>query len=530
MTPMAEKIATLWPEIILAAIAFAVMLIGLSPSEAMRRATYPISVIGLIVAAVVAAASPAMGIEQAGGMALFMKVAIALVGLVLLVAAAEQPELSIAGEGEGETARGEFFGFLLLSLIGAMLCAGADDLIWLFLALELTSLPTYVLVAMSRMNLRAPEAGVKYFFLGALSASVFLYGFAFLYGATGTTYLSEVGAIFAERGVGALGLTGLLLAVIGVCFKIAAVPMHYYAADVYQGAATPISAFLAFTPKAAGFVTLILLMGVVPAAADVPILTGLIWALAVATMLVGNTVALLQNNVKRVLAYSSIAHSGYMLCALVPVAAGVGVTDLPGDVGGVAAILFYLVTYGVMNLGAFAVLGMLQRSGEEAETFDDLKGLAQRRPGLAVVMAICVLSLTGIPPLVGFWGKLFVLGPVIGGGYYTLAALLVINSAIAAFYYLRILSACYLYSPTGESEPAVLPQRRLAAVASAVVVVVLSLATAPLLSASQEAAVGAWPGGGARQAAPTPTEPTGPEGVSPVGAEAAAEPETDHGA
>ncbi|MBI1368577.1 MAG: NADH-quinone oxidoreductase subunit NuoN [Planctomycetes bacterium] len=487
---MATKISTLWPEIVVTAVAFAVMIIGLSPTEAVRRATYPISALGLLIAAIMAAtASPA----ATSSMAVFMKVSICLVGLALLVGAAETPDeanASLPGAkfNPADASRGEFFGFLLLSLVGAMLCAGADDLVWLFLALELTSLPTYVLVATSRRNLKAPEAAVKYFFLGAMSAAIFLYGFALIYGATGTTYLNQIHVIFAEDGISTIGLAGLIIAVIGVCFKIAAVPMHTYVADVYQGAATPVTAFLAFVPKAAGFLTLILLLDAVGwiGAHDTAALGALFWVLAVLTMFVGNTLALLQSNVKRVLAYSSIAHSGYMLIGLVA-GPGTDVGTSPAR-NGVAAVLFYMVAYGVMNLGAFAVLGLLKRSGEEAESFDDLRGLARRRPLHAAIMALCVLSLAGIPPLVGFWGKLYIFGAAISAGYIWLAVLGLLNSAIGAFYYLRIIATCYLTDPDEAVSIEALPSRSLAAVASAIGVIVLSLAAGGLVEASHHAA------------------------------------------
>ncbi|QNN21685.1 NADH-quinone oxidoreductase subunit N [Planctomycetales bacterium ZRK34] len=497
MMDMSTKLATLWPEIMLTLVAFVVMVVGLSPQLWMRRATYGIAAFGLVIAAILAATgSPA----ATGDLAVYMKVAICLIGLALLVAAAEVPDESqtlVMGDqafDPASTSRGEFFGFLLLSLVGAMLCAGADDLVWLFLALELTSLPTYVMVATSRKSIKAPEAAVKYFFLGAMAAAIFLYGFALLYGATGTTYISQMHAIFADpnQGISHLALAGLVLAIVGVCFKIAAVPMHFYAADVYQGAATPVTTFLAFVPKTAGFVTLIVLLNAATGWSIVdntPAIATLLWILAVLTMFVGNTLALLQDNVKRVLAYSSIAHTGYMLVGLL---AGAGPAASGGFLlrNGLAAILFYLIAYGVMNLGAFSVLGLLKRAGEEAETFDDLRGLAARRPALAAVMAICVLSLTGVPPLVGFWGKLYLFGSAISAGYVGLAILAMLNSAIAAFYYLRIVAVTYMSEPNDDVVVSPLPSRSGAAMVSAAAVIVMSLAAGPLVDASLHAAAG----------------------------------------
>jgi NADH-quinone oxidoreductase subunit N len=427
--------------------------------------------------------------------------------LLLLLTAAEVPAESGADTGaEGGqfdpavTARGEFFGFFLLSTVGAMLCAGADDLVWLFLALELTSLPTYVMVATSRHRIIAQEAGVKYFYLGAFAAAIFLYGFALIYGATGTTMLPQVAESVQAAGgaISPMLMIGLVLAVVGIGFKIAAFPMHGYVADVYQGAATPITAFLAFVPKAAGFASLLALLWAVgwpldrTAAFDGgDVLAGLLWWVAVLTMCVGNTLALLQSNIKRVLACSSIAHSGYMLVGLL-----VGPGKAPGAdaptlwiSSGVGAMLFYLVTYGVMNVGAFAVLGLLKRDGDEVDTFDDLSGLARRRPGLAAVLALCLLSLAGIPPLVGFFGKLYLFGAAINAGHIGLAVVGVVNSAVAAYYYLRMIAACYLADPSERTLAVSIPSRGLAAFVSAALVVVLLFLVGPLLTASYDAGI-----------------------------------------
>ncbi len=487
---MAQKLSALTPEILLTGAAFVVMILGLSKNPGTRRFTAGLSLAALAIAGILAmgTSGPTPPLAQ------FAKVAICLIGFLLLLVAIDLPD-EAGGEPDeskpfdpARTSRGEFFGLFLLSLVGAMLCAGADDLIWLFLALELASLPTYVLVAIGRQNIRAPEAGVKYFFLGALAAALFLYGFALIYAATGSTYLSDIAHHYAEHGFSKLALAGTVLAVIGVGFKLAAFPMHFYAADVYEGAATAVTTFLAFVPKAAGIVTLILLLQTTgwQRGGTHEVLTLVLWSIAVLTMFVGNTLALLQGNVKRVLAYSSIAHSGYMLVGLVsgPGAAGAQAGWVISN--GIAAVLFYLVAYGVMTLGAFAVLGVLKRGNEEAETFEDLRGLFHRRPGLAIIMAVCCLSLTGIPPLVGFWGKLFLVGSAISAGYYGLAVLTVLNSAISAYYYLRIFGVCFLQEPGTEVKEAPYATRTWAAVLSAVAVIVLSFFASGLINASVE--------------------------------------------
>ncbi len=511
---MLEKLSTLWPEITLFITTCIVMVVGLSPKRATRALCAPLCAVGLIVAGVMAFL-PAFGVQspfQGGGaeylpgLATFGKGITAVVGLLLLLLAVgtvdREYEASLAGGKIFDPLRSttaEFYAFFLFSLTGLMLCAGADDLIWLFLALELTSLPTYVMVTISTRRNRSMEAGVKYFFLGALGAAVFLYGFALIYGGTGHTDLAGIQAALsaqaAETGqINLIALAGILLSILGICFKIAAVPMHFYTPDVYEGAASPVSAFLAFTPKAAGFFALLLITGAVgwqfgqwgelggslpePVRVTLMVIAGL-------TMTVGNVLAWLQTSVKRVFAYSSIAHSGYML---------VGVIAGPGDTfatSGIAAVLFYLLCYGVMNLGGFAAIACLRRrhedgTTEEADTFDEIQGLCQTRPVLGWMLVISAAGLLGLPPLLGFWGKLPLFTAGISAGEIPLVVLLGLNSAIGAFYYLKIIKSAMLES--ADDAATVLPvepetevqTRRLAGVISAVGVVALTIAVAPL--------------------------------------------------
>ncbi len=509
---MLDKIAMLVPEIVMLAVAFVVMIMGLSPNAAIRRSTVWLSAMGLVLAGLCVIFGESMGLPALVPIAYFVKLAIVGVGLLLLMGAAETP-----GEYAGDTraggtfdvtlvSRGEFYGFFLLSLVGAMLCVTADDLIWLFLALELTSLPTYVMVSTAREKAEAPEAGVKYFFLGAFAAAIFLYGFALLYGATGTTMFTPLGGTeligitraIATDGLNTLGLIGMLLAIAGLAFKVAAAPMHFYAADVYEGAATPVTAFLAFVPKTAGFVALMAVLSLVgwtwrPIGDAGQAIVWLLWVMAVATMFIGNTMALRQTNLKRVLAYSSIAHSGYMLVGLI---AAHGAAGRGEAASGLGAVLFYLVAYGVMNLGAFAVLGILKARGEEADTYDDLRGLVQRQPAMAAVMAVCVFSLAGLPPIIGFWGKLYLLGAAVSAGHVWLAVLLVLASAIGAVYYLRIIGACFLPEPGEGVEVARRPWRATSAAISAIAVVLLSVLAGWLFASADTAAD-----------LPTPTQP-----------------------
>ncbi|MCO6437747.1 MAG: NADH-quinone oxidoreductase subunit N [Phycisphaerae bacterium] len=347
--------------------------------------------------------------------------------------------------------RGEYMGMMLFSLLGVLLTASANDYLVLFFAIELVSVPTYALIALSRLDQRASEASLKYFFLGALSAAILAYGFSFLYGVSGTTLMGHVhGGVISSTlpgSLGALGIAGLLLAIGGLAFKVAAVPFHVYAPDVYEGAASPVTGLLGFVPKLAGSVALIKLMTVCGWSLPQHVFWAL-WVLAVVTMTAGNVLALLQSNVKRVLGYSSIAHTGYMLVALLvgPVAGDGPMRD------GVSALLFYVAVYGVMNLGAFAILAAYERGGRAMETYDDLSGLSRRAPEAALAMAICVFSLMGLPPTAGFLGKVYVFAGAFTvtsahahqGAMYALAIIGVLNSAIGAAYYLRIAGAAYL--------------------------------------------------------------------------------------
>ena len=358
--------------------------------------------------------------------------------------------------------RGEYFSMILFSLLGVLLTASANDWVVLFFAVELVSIPTYVLVALSRNDMRSSEAAIKYFFLGALSAALLVLGLVFLYGATGTTAIhkivdgSGVPLILGGASMTALSTVGLLLVFAGLAFKTAAVPFHAYVADVYEGAASPVAGLLGFVPKFAGFLALIKVLAAI--GWNLPgELAWLLWVVAAATMTVGNVLALLQRNVKRMLAYSSVAHTGYMLIALLvgPVAGQGPMRD------GVAALLFYVAVYGAMNLGVFALLGAFKNGTQDAETLDDIAGLSRRSPGAALGLAVCAFSLMGLPPTAGFLGKLYVFSSAFSlpashlmhGAMIVLAIIGVINSAIGAAYYLRIVAAMYMGGEAKDTVP-----------------------------------------------------------------------------
>ena len=328
----------------------------------------------------------------------------------------------------------EYHVLIVFATLGMMLMGGGEDLMVIFLGLELLSVAVYVLAGINRESASGAEAAFKYFLLGAFASGFLLYGIALVYGATGTTGLRAIGAQIGAGGGGGGGTMlaiGLALLLIGFGFKIAAVPFHTWAPDVYDGSPTPVTAYMASGVKAAAFAALFRVLG--EAFSAVAAWHQIVWWLAVATMVVGNLIALAQRTVKRMLAYSSVAHAGYLLVA---VAAG----PEPGS----AAFLFYLVAYTLMTLGAFALLAAKGRHGERDVLIDDLAGLATRHPWLAFALAVCMLSLLGFPGTAGFIGKWYILAAATSAGQGVLATVLVLTSVISAGYYLPVIMAMYM--------------------------------------------------------------------------------------
>ena len=341
---------------------------------------------------------------------------------------------------------GEYYALLLASVVGMMFLCAATDLLMLFLALELMSIPIYALVGIRRGSLHANESALKYFLIGSFASGILLYGCALLYGATGSLSLEAVGAAFDPESP--LALLGAGLVLVGLAFKIASVPFHQWAPDTYEGAPTTISGFMATAVKVAAFGALLRVVGI--ALLPVPdLLYWVLWALAVLSMTVGNVMALIQPNLKRMLAYSSIAHAGYLLVGIVV-----------GGERGVSAVLFYLVVYTFMTIGAFTVVAVLARDGEEQDRIENLAGLAGSRPFLAWVMTLCMFSLAGIPFTAGFMGKFQLFSAAIKKGIegpdiwlWVLAIAGVLNSAISLGYYLRVPVAMFMQPAPEGREP-----------------------------------------------------------------------------
>jgi NADH-quinone oxidoreductase subunit N len=353
----------------------------------------------------------------------------------------------------------EYAAMLLFAITGAMLIAGARDLLLLFLALELLVLPGYLLAGYAKRDGLSTEGAIKYFLLGSFSSAIFLFGLVLVFGYTGTTNISEVASsvsqIVGSAGAGGLPpalLMGLALLTTGAAFKIAAVPFHYWTPDAYQGSPTPVTGYLSVGPKVAAF-ALILRLFVDALGGLKADWTPFVVVLAALTMTLGNLVALSQDNIKRMLAYSSIAHTGYILVGLA--AFGAAPAGSPAEQAGLQSVLFYSVAYSFMNLGAFACVAALQRRPGVTSQIATFAGLGRRAPLLAALMLLFLLSLTGIPPLAGFWAKWYVIQAAlqVGGWLTLLAVLTVLNAAAAAFYYLRVAVYMYMRDPSESAPP-----------------------------------------------------------------------------
>lgn len=376
--------------------------------------------------------------------------------------------------------RAEFYGTVLFSTVGAMTIALSTDLITLFVGLELMSIPVYVLAALQRRDQYSNEAGLKYFLLGAFSSAILVYGFAWLFGISGSTEYSRVAEAVAQEGLGSPAvIVALSLVTVGLGFKAAVVPFHQWTPDAYDGAPTPSTAFMSVAPKAAAFAAILRVMSTAlgPLSVDWILVFAI---LAVVTMTGGNIVALAQTNVKRMLAYSSIAHTGYILAGVAAIASGA-----PAG----AAVLFYLFAYGIMNLGAFASLMHLDIEGTRGASLDELNGLWSRHPVGAVAFTVFLVNLAGIPPTIGFLAKFFLIQPVLDAGFAWLAVAIALNAVLAAFYYLRVIVHMFMYDPEAKL-PDTVPGRLLTAslAVTAAVTIVLGILPNAIYAFALEAA------------------------------------------
>ena len=469
MAPIApQEFLLLLPEAVLAVFGMVLLVLGAFGRGLSSRAAAVISLLGLGATAVLAAWAAGRGPgAQAflGGLfvldhyALFWK-------MLLLLATALTVVLSCRFVEEGGYRAGEYFSLLLLAATGMLLMVSGASLLSIWISLELLALSSYILAGYFKLERRSNEAAMKYFILGALSSGVLLYGISLLYGATGTFQLS----LLAQRTPAAFVAGGLLvpagwiLLTVGLFFKVAAVPFHIWTPDVYVGAPTPVTGFLAAASKAASFAILvrILFQGLPALVIEWQVVVA---AVSVLSMVWGNLAALTQTNVKRMLAYSSIAHAGYVLMGV-----------LAANEDGLWAVMFYLLAYSLMTLGAFGLVILLERREYAGETYADYAGLAARHPALAAMMLVFMLSLTGIPPTGGFFGKLYLFAAAIESGWTWVAVVGALTSAISLYYYLGIVVQMYLKDREADTPR---PQRASGLVAAvgfcAVVTVLLGL-------------------------------------------------------
>lgn len=407
------------------------------------------------------------GMMQLDAYALFFKTLFLLISTIIIL-------MSIRYIKIERINLGEYYGLILFATVGMMLMASATDLLSFYLSLELMSMSLYVLTAFMRKDPKSIEAGIKYFLTGVFSSGLILYGIAFLFGATGTTNLGEIAAFLQENKVSSNPslIMAFVLLIAGFGFKVSAVPFHMWAPDVYEGAPTPVTAFLSAGSKAAAF-SVMLRVFIDAFALSTGNWWQIIWVIAVLTMSLGNLVALVQTNIKRLLAYSSIAHAGYILIGLIT-----------ASQIGYAAILIYLVGYVFMTLGAFILIILLCSANMKGDQITDFKGIARTNPAVALAFIVFALSLVGIPPSAGFVGKLYLFNAAIQGGFYWLAIIGILNSVVSLYYYFRVVQVMYMDEPNGATVLSFSPTIKVALGATAFLTLFLGLYPEPVIKAA----------------------------------------------
>lgn len=478
MTTGTDLIAIL-PLLIVVGWALLLLLVDLWVPHERKGITASLAAVGLLLALAAAVLLRAKPMLAFGGMIIVDEFSTFLNVLFL---AAGLAGIAIAHDylKRMEILQGEYYSLLLFTISGMMLMASAYDLIIVFLALELLSIPLYVLAGFAHPRLESEEAALKYFLLGAFASGFVLYGVALVFGATAHTDLQGILTVVKQG----TALNSILLSagagmlLVGFGFKVAAVPFNMWVPDVYQGAPSPVSGFMSVGAKAAGFAALMRVFILIFPVLSTN-LTPILWALAALTMLVGNLVALAQTNIKRLLAYSSIANAGYLLMALVPYAQSTMVKD------SVASMLFYLAAYALTSLGAWAVVVAMEQAEGKGLLLEDYAGLGKKFPLLAAAMTICMLSFTGVPLTLGFWGKFYLFRTTVQAGFWPLALIGLLTSLLSAFYYLRVV--VYMYMRPGEPEVRRELWVNLVAVVAALLVLGLSFFPQQLLQLAVQA-------------------------------------------
>ncbi len=446
--PQGADYVRILPEIVLSV--FGMIIMVLDPVMDERRSQRTLGIIALIGATAALAATLYQAQQKFWGLAfwdmvkvdpfsIFFHVVVAAVTILVILSSYEYMEVQ-------KIRAGEYYGLILFGAVGMALMSSAVELVLIFIALEISSIATYILAGFRRRAAISSEASVKYFLLGSFATAFFLYGVALIFGATGSTSIATIGASlakFTDTDHGPLlAYLGIALMFVGLGFKIAAAPFHIWTPDVYEGAPSPVVGFMSTAPKAAVFAVLLRIMF----QAQAPGRVWLIWVAAALSMTIGNIAALVQDNIKRLLAYSSIAHAGYLLVAF---------AALPAN--GIPAAMFYTASYAAMNVGAFAVVGHFAGAGERYVTLEDYSGLGRRSPLLAGILTMFLLSLIGIPITGGFFAKFYVFSAALQANRVGLTIIGVLNSAVAAYYYLRVIVFMYMREPREEAPVSAVP-------------------------------------------------------------------------
>jgi NADH-quinone oxidoreductase subunit N len=459
-----HELTPLLPEIFLLSAASLILLLDAYLPVHLRKLTYQLAQASLLITAGLAfLITPASSVTALNElfindrMGATLKVIIALVTFMVFL-------YSRAYLSQRDMLKGEFFVLGLFAVLGMMIMVSGYHLLSIYLGLELLSLSLYAMVAMHRDSVRASEAAMKYFVLGAIASGMLLYGMSMIYGATATLNLGEIAAVIASGNANPTVLSfGLVFILVGVAFKFGAVPFHMWVPDVYQGAPTAVTLFIGSAPKLAAFAMLMRLLvdGMPGLSVD---WQNILIILAVLSMGLGNIVAIAQTNLKRMFAYSTISHVGFLMLGVLTVTHG-----------GYAASMFYAIVYTLMTLGGFGMILLLSRAGFEADTLDDFKGLGDRHPWYALIMMILMLSMAGVPPMLGFWAKWSVLSQVVHAGMIWLAILAVLFSVIGAFFYLRLIKLMYFDQATDSNPITAAPDMHLALSANGILVLLLGL-------------------------------------------------------
>ena len=461
------------PEIALALCAMAVLLYGVLQKQEAAFVSTMLTLGALLLTAVLVLAAP-QGIAYRGlfvvdGFATFMK-------LLILSGAALATILALDYNKHENISRFEFPVLIMLSTIGMMIMCSTSSMMTLYLGLELQSLALYVLCAFARDDVRSAESGLKFFVLGALASGLILYGISLAYGFTGTMQFNELAAAISSPERASAGLVvGVVFIVAGLAFKLSAVPFHMWTPDVYEGAPTPVTAFMSTAPKVAA-IALLLRALEIPFGHITQQWTGLIVLVSLGSMILGALAAIGQTNIKRLMAYSSIGHMGYALVGL-----AVGTAE------GVRGVLVYMATYVFMSAGVFACIIAMRRRGRALEQISDLAGLSRTDPALALAMAVFMWSMAGLPPFSGFFGKLYVFLPAVQAGYWTLSIVGILTSAVGLFYYLRVIKVMYVDTAVPAFDPRT-PSLSFVLGVGAVVTSLFFLVPAPIVNAAERAA------------------------------------------